>query len=138
MSYFLVVFLVWKNKAPSWTCFCAYPLFHRGNKNFKVKYSKKFKKEGTGRFVIERGLSKQGRIKPGRNAFTRKLWNRRILYLTFTWFHNASFFNFVYSQYAWSWFISKCLLMTELFIACSKFHFRKKFVLYGNQLANIW
>ena len=29
--------------------------------------------EGTRRFAIERGISKEGRIKPARNAFTRKL-----------------------------------------------------------------
>ena len=33
---------------------------------------KKVKKRETGRFAIERGFSKEGRIKPAHNAFTTK------------------------------------------------------------------
>ena len=56
---------------------------------------KKVKKRETGRLAVKRGFSREGQIKPAHNAYTRKLWNGRILFFTFTLFRNTSFFNFV-------------------------------------------
>ena len=74
VPHFMVVLWTWRNKVTWWTSFCAYPFFHKGNhysKNIKVTGSKKLKKRRIGRFTIERGLSKEGQIKPASNAFTK-------------------------------------------------------------------
>ena len=42
-------------------------------KNVYMRGSKKVLKRGTGRFAIENVFSKEGRIRPARNAFTRTL-----------------------------------------------------------------
>ena len=56
---------------------------------------KKVLKRGTGRFFIERRVSKEEQIKPACITFTRNKWNGRTLFFTITLLHDTSCFNFV-------------------------------------------
>ena len=123
VTHFMAVFQKWRDKAPSWNCFC-------GSKWGLKKVWKE-------RFARDRGFSKEGWIKSAHNAFTRKLWSGKTLFFTLTLFY-SSLFNFV------STIVSLILergffrnLFNEwIMYSLLQISFQERFERYWNQLAN--